>query len=85
MKKKHEEHGNELLLSYQYDLEVNMKITITEKERKKTTDLVYVDPCAEIECEAIDCNNCPLQATAHALREAQNEFFKVLNNMEIMG
>jgi hypothetical protein len=62
-----------------------MKITITEKEYKNTKDLVYVDPCAEIECGAIDCNHCPLQATATALRKAQDEFFKVLNDMEIMG
>ena len=62
-----------------------MKITITKKEYENTNSLVYVDPCAEIQCEAIDCNHCPLQATATALREAQNEFFKVLCNMEIMG
>ena len=65
--------------------ESNMKITITEKERKNTIDLIFVDPCAEIECEAIDCNHCPLHSTAANLREAQEQFGKVLNNMEIMG
>lgn len=62
-----------------------MKITITKKEYEKTKNLVYVDPCAEIECGGIDCSHCPLQATAHELREAQDEFFKVLDAIEIMG
>ena len=66
--------------------EVNdMKITITEKERKNTIDLIFVDPCTEIECGAIDCNHCPLQSTAANLREAQEQFRKVLDSMEIMG
>lgn len=62
-----------------------MKIIITKEEYENTKSLVYVDPCAEIDCGAIDCNHCPLQATATELRKAQDEFFKVLNNMEIMG
>ena len=62
-----------------------MKIIITKEEYENTKSLVYVDPCTEIRCGGIDCSHCPLQATAHALREAQDEFFKVLNNMEIMG
>jgi hypothetical protein len=62
-----------------------MKITITKKEYENTNSLVYVDPCAEIQCGAIDCNHCPLQETAAALRKAQDDFFKVLGGMEIMG
>ena len=62
-----------------------MKITITKKEYENTNNLVYVDPCAEINCGAIDCNHCPLQETATALRKAQDEFFKVLNDIEKMG
>lgn len=62
-----------------------MKITITKKEYENTKSSVYVGPCAEIKCEAIDCNHCPLQETATALRKAQDEFFKVLDSMEIMG
>lgn len=62
-----------------------MKIIITKEEYENTKSLVYVDPCAEIKCGEIDCNHCPLQATATELRDAQDNFFKVLNNMEIMG
>lgn len=62
-----------------------MKITITKEEYKNTKEMVYIDPCAEIECGGIDCNHCPLQATATALREAQDNFMKVLDSMEVMG
>ena len=62
-----------------------MKITISELERKNSVDLIYVDPCAEIDCGNIDCNHCPLQETAHELRQAQENFCKVLNALEIMG
>lgn len=62
-----------------------MKITITELERKSTIDLVFVDPCADIECSGIDCNCCPLREVAHKLRQAQEQFCKVVNAMEIMG
>ena len=62
-----------------------MKITttITKEERAKTYKLVYVAPCKEINCEGIDCENCPLQAVAEAMRKAQDSFISVLNSLTI--
>lgn len=62
-----------------------MKITttITKEERAKTYNLVYVDPCKEIDCTGIDCENCPLQATAEVLRKAQESFVSVLSSIPI--
>ena len=62
-----------------------MKITITEKERKSTVNLIMVDPCTEIECGAIDCNHCPFQTVGAELRQAQENFIKVLNSLDILG
>lgn len=62
-----------------------MKITttITKEERAKTYNLVYVDPCKEIHCEEIDCENCPLQAVAENLRKAQDGFLSVFASLVV--
>jgi hypothetical protein len=62
-----------------------MKVTttITKGERVKTYNLVYVDPCKEINCTGIDCDNCPLQTAAENVRKAQEEFISVLNSFVI--
>lgn len=63
-----------------------MKITttITKEERAKTYNLVYVDPCKEINCEEVDCENCPLQAVAENVRKAQDGFISVLNSITVV-
>lgn len=62
-----------------------MKITatITKEERAKTYNLIYVDPCEEIDCAGISCENCPLQSTAEVLRKAQESFVSVLNSITV--
>lgn len=62
-----------------------MKITIaiTKEERTKTYNLVYVDPCKEINCTGIDCENCPLQTVSEKVRKAQDGFISVLNSITI--
>lgn len=62
-----------------------MKITttITKEERAKTYNLVYVDPCKEINCTGINCESCPLQAVAENVRKAQDGFISVLNSLTI--
>ena len=63
-----------------------MKITttITNKERADTYNLVYVDPCANINCNGVNCEQCPLQAAAERLRGAQNAFVSVLNSITVV-
>ena len=62
-----------------------MKITttITKEELAKTYNLVYVDPCKEINCEGVDCESCPLQTVAENVRKAQDSFVSVLNSITI--
>ena len=62
-----------------------MRIVITEKECKETKENILVDPCACIECGALDCNFCPLHETACELRKAQNNFIKIINSIEQEG
>lgn len=62
-----------------------MKITttITKEERAKTYNLVYIDPCKEIDCTGIRCENCPLQSTVEVLHRAQESFVSVLDSLTI--
>ena len=64
-----------------------MKIatTITKEERAKTYNAVYIDPCRDIECTGIDCDDCPLQKAAEELRKAQETFINILNSFVVEG
>lgn len=63
-----------------------MKITttITKEEKTKTYHLVYIDPCKEINCNGIDCDDCPLQSVAESMRKAQEGFICVLNSFPVV-
>lgn len=62
-----------------------MKITttITKEEVSKTKDVIWVDPCAHINCGQIDCEQCPLREAAQALRAAQNKFISAIDAIEV--
>lgn len=63
---------------------MKITVTITKEERAKTYNLVYNDPCGEINCAEVDCENCPLQAVAESVRRAQDDFISVLNSIAIV-
>ena len=60
-----------------------MKVTatITKKEYADTHNLVWVDPCKNINCSAIKCEACPLYKVASQLRDAQAEYMQVLDHL----
>ena len=64
-----------------------MKITatITEEERVKTLEEIMFDPCTHIKCSGVDCDACPLQGVSEALRIAQENYARVINNITIEG
>ena len=63
---------------------MKIAITITKEERAKTYNAVYIDPCRDIECTGIDCENCPLQNVAEEMRKAQESFINVLNSFVVV-
>ena len=63
---------------------MKITITITKEEQAKTYNLIYVDPCKEINCGGIDCEACPLQAVAENLRKAQEGFISALSSIAIV-
>lgn len=64
-----------------------MKITttITEEERIKTLENIMFDPCTHIKCSEIVCDACPLQGVSEALRRAQENYARVINNITTEG
>lgn len=62
---------------------MKIQITITEEERKNTTNIIMVDPCSHILCGQIDCEKCPLRENAEELRKAQERFMRALNEIEV--
>lgn len=62
---------------------MKFNITITEVELQNTINAVYIDPCADIECAGIDCDNCPLQVAAEECRKAQDKFINILKSFSI--
>ena len=64
-----------------------MKITatITEEERVKTLENIMFDPCTHIKCGEVNCDACPLQGVSEALRRAQEDYARVINNITIEG
>ena len=58
-----------------------MKIVMTTKEYAETKDNILVDPCAFIDCTTLNCDHCPLRETAQQLREAQDNFIKVIGSI----
>ena len=62
---------------------MKITVTITKEEREKTSNLVYVEPCKEINCSGINCENCPLQPVAENLRIAEDAFLSVLNSIAV--
>ena len=64
-------------------MKMQITITITKEERDNTENIIMADPCAHIQCGQIDCEDCPLRENARALREEQERFMKVLNEIEV--
>ena len=63
---------------------MKIAITITKEERTKTYNAVYIDPCRDIECVGIDCDECPLQSAAEDVRKAQETFINILNSFKVV-
>ena len=62
---------------------MKIQITITEEERKNTANIIMVDPCSHIKCSGINCEQCPLKENAEILRDEQERFMRVLNEIEV--
>ena len=62
---------------------MKIQITITKEERDNTTNIIMVDPCRHINCGQIDCEQCPLRENAKMLRREQENFMRVLNEIEV--
>jgi hypothetical protein len=64
-----------------------MKIiaTMTAEEKNKTLEGVLFDPCTYIHCGEIDCDECPLQDVARALRKAQEDYENAIDKITIEG
>ena len=64
-----------------------MKITtiLTAEERDKTLEGIMFDPCTHIQCSEISCEACPLQEVGAALRRAQENYARAINNIAIEG
>jgi hypothetical protein len=62
---------------------MKFNITITEAELLNTVNTVCVDPCTDIECTGIDCDNCPLQVAAEECRKAQGKFISILKSFSV--
>ena len=63
---------------------MKIAITITKEERVKTYNAVYTDPCKDIECVGIDCEDCPLNNAATEVRKAQEAFVNILNSFTVV-
>lgn len=55
-----------------------MKIVMTAKEYEETKKKIELDPCQFIDCTSFSCDFCPLGKVAPQVREAQENFKKVL-------
>lgn len=62
---------------------MKIQITITEEERKNTANIMKIDPCFHIKCGQINCEQCPLKENAEILRDEQERFMRVLNEIEV--
>ena len=62
---------------------MKFQISITKKEHDNTIKIIMVDPCTHMECGEIDCDKCPLQQNAIALRKEQERFMRALNEIEV--
>lgn len=62
-----------------------MKIvaTISKEELTRTEKGLSFDPCKEIRCGSLDCENCPLRKSATALNEAREEFLNALHKLSV--
>jgi hypothetical protein len=62
-----------------------MKITttITREELTRTENGVSFDPCSEIKCGSLDCENCPLRKSAAAFNDARWEFLNTLRSLSV--
>lgn len=58
--------------------------TLTAKEKNKTLENVMFDPCTHIQCNEIDCDECPLREAGEALRRAQEEYARVLEKIAVV-
>ena len=64
---------------------MKITITITEEERDKTLNDIMFDPCTHMQCSKILCDSCPLQSVGEALRRAQENYAKAINEIAVEG
>lgn len=64
---------------------MKMTITITKEERDKTLNDIMFDPCFHMLCSGIHCDSCPLQTVTEALRRAQENYARTINEIPIEG
>ena len=62
---------------------MKMTITITQEERDRTLEGIMFDPCTHILCSEMNCDSCPLQNVAEALRRAQENYARVIDKIAI--
>jgi hypothetical protein len=62
-----------------------MKITttITREELTRTEKIMSFDPCSEIKCGSLDCEDCPLHKSAAAFNEARWEILNILRSLSV--
>ena len=66
-------------------MKVITKVSMTEQEREEVLDHIMKDPCGPIDCSGLVCDSCPLQGVSIKLRKAQEDFAKVINQIEGEG
>ena len=64
---------------------MKITITITKEEKDKTIEGIMFDPCTHIQCSGVHCVNCPLQSVGEALRKAQENYARAINQITIEG
>ena len=64
---------------------MKVAVTMSKEEKKKVLDQVLFDPCEHIECRNIDCVNCPLREAAVKLRDAIDDFDRVIKEIPTEG
>ena len=64
-----------------------MKIVaiMTAEEKNKTLKSIMFDPCTHIQCDEMDCDQCPLQSVREAFQDAQENYARAINKIIIEG
>ena len=57
---------------------MKIAITMTKGEKNRILDQVLFDPCEQVECKNIECEQCPLHSAVVSLRKAMDKFDEVV-------